>query len=541
MSDQRPPMELSPRDAELIALYAEDLLTEEQSKELNARLHAEPDLLAAIVQLTEVEEHMRVLLEEAHASDPGDWYKVMSELARAEERHDELPPIHLEANALTRQKYVSALTYVLEHTFTPKCIAALATAAALLLGVVLAIAFLTGGPDEPDRVVEAPDQPTIVPQAPIAQHVVATLTAEYDAVWDRQPGVDLYAGQRFTLTQGYAEVTTSQGAVAILEAPATVELMDDRNAIRLHTGKLTGICETDTSKGFAVYTPTAKLVDVGTVFGVEVTPGNTTQLHVIRGQVNAAPITADERVGIYTRVTANQAVTIQAEKPVQSVVFDRKRFALSLPAALPRPIVANDEILLDLGWMGQETETREGNYNNLGGEADGLIFTVDDQPRSLLQNMIRSSDGTSTTVGFSIQQFHGETDTIIGFGTADLGASAPALSGFPASVTRDTVYMQSRGGDQPSEATLRFSGLDDSLVYELTLVSYIKSTEHRQENYFAASGQSGSYNPVGGGTVTLKGLTTDGQGNLDIVWTCSGSLGSVGGQLDGIRLIANQP
>ena len=59
-------------------------------------------------------------------------------------------------------------------------------------------------------------------------------TTEHDAVWDRQPGEDLYAGQRLTLTQGFAEITTTRGAVAILEAPVTIELLNNDNALRLH-------------------------------------------------------------------------------------------------------------------------------------------------------------------------------------------------------------------------------------------------------------------------------------------------------------------
>lgn len=108
--------------------------------------------------------------------------------------------------------------------------------------------------------------------------IVATLTAEHDAVWTSPQaegasapvsiGHTLRAGDRLTLSQGFVEITTARGAVAIVQAPGTIELIDD-NAIRLHAGKLVGICETESSKGFTVYTDTAKVTDIGTVFGVE--------------------------------------------------------------------------------------------------------------------------------------------------------------------------------------------------------------------------------------------------------------------------------
>ncbi|MEM6259347.1 MAG: hypothetical protein AAGI37_13770 [Planctomycetota bacterium] len=135
---------------------------------------------------------------------------------------------------------------------------------------------------------------------------VATLTAEYDAAWALQPGGDqrpgtirpgvpLAAGQQLTLTQGFAEITTIRGAVAILEAPATVAFTDNNNAIRLLHGRLVGRCETESSKGFIVYAPSMEVVDLGTVFGVEVLDGLWTDVHVFDGTVGASRMGTEGR------------------------------------------------------------------------------------------------------------------------------------------------------------------------------------------------------------------------------------------------------
>ncbi|MEM9111397.1 MAG: FecR domain-containing protein [Planctomycetota bacterium] len=202
-----------------------------------------------------------------------------------------------DTDALTKQKYASALSYVLRHTITPKRVAGLAAAAVLLLGVVLAAVMLVG-PDGTDQIVAAPsstndasehgtddavDPPT--QSNPTPSNNVATLTAERNAVWDRRPGRGLYAGQRLTLIEGFAQITTRRGAVAILEAPATVELTSNDNALRLHTGKLIGICETESSKGFLVRTPQMDITDLGTRFGVACGSTSGTFVTVFDGRV----------------------------------------------------------------------------------------------------------------------------------------------------------------------------------------------------------------------------------------------------------------
>ena len=152
-------------------------------------------------------------------------------------------------------------------------------AAVLAVALVLIVVFRGGTESVP--VAVDPSQ-TIEP-SPLGL-IVATLTAERDALWDRRPGEDLYSGQRFTLTEGFAEITTNRGAVAILEAPATIELIDNNNAIRLHTGKLVGVCETESSKGFLVRTAYMDITDVGTRFGVD-TDAQSTSVSVFEGEV----------------------------------------------------------------------------------------------------------------------------------------------------------------------------------------------------------------------------------------------------------------
>ncbi|MFK7790973.1 MAG: FecR domain-containing protein, partial [Phycisphaeraceae bacterium] len=152
---------------------------------------------------------------------------------------------------------------------------------------------------------------------------VATLTATYNATWaptgrasspshTLSPGSKLHAGDRLTLSAGFAEITTVEGAIAILQAPATIELLDNNNALRLHTGKLVGICETPSSKGFLVRTPHMDVIDLGTRFGVDATQATASKVHVFEGEIQVSEST-DGPDAQPTTLTAGQSATAKGQ------------------------------------------------------------------------------------------------------------------------------------------------------------------------------------------------------------------------------------
>ncbi|MEM6505032.1 MAG: FecR family protein [Planctomycetota bacterium] len=295
---------------ELCQLYLMDEATPEQVAELSAWIAESPDHAEVFALLAAQDAYLSTAVGQHCKPDhePAEVLLGFPEIDAAEQYQPPLAPIHLDATGLTRQKYRSALSYVVRHTFTPKRVAAIATAAALVLGAVLTIVLISG-PDETDSFVELPESPKPKTELPTPKRIVATLTDERDAVWDRRPGDDLYAGQRFTLTQGVAELTTSRGAVAVLQAPATVELIDDDNAIRLHTGRLVGLCETDASHGFTVHTPHLAVTDLGTRFGVDASDSRLTSVIVFEGEVRVTPTKGQAGLLIPQRLVAGQSLT----------------------------------------------------------------------------------------------------------------------------------------------------------------------------------------------------------------------------------------
>ncbi len=176
------------------------------------------------------------------------------------------------------------------------------------------------------------------------QQPVAYLTALNDARWEepaeqalRRVGDALYRGQRLSLTEGFAEVTTRRGARAILQGPCTVELTDDDNALHLVQGKLVGICDTPSSRGFIVQTPSVRLVDVGTRFGV-VHDGQT-RARVIQGEVFAHVIIGDEQSPATSPLAGQSAVMDESAGQVVRVQGIEDRFVIGWDAVARPPVV----------------------------------------------------------------------------------------------------------------------------------------------------------------------------------------------------------
>lgn len=221
---------------------------------------------------------------------------------------------------------------------------------ALVAAVVLLLLWVVnpfaGGvsSDSTTEIATPPVVPEVLP-------VVANLTAEFEAVWDRRPDQDLRAGQRLTLFQGFAEVTTLRGAIARIEAPATIELINDVNAIRLHSGRLVGLCHTESSKGFVVKTAHADITDLGTEFGVQVDGGRVTA-SVFTGEIELTT-PGGEPQSLVTNQTARLSVDGNNRQFVVDEAF-ADGFEKLLPHHAMRETLRNDPAMI--AYWGFEAE-----------------------------------------------------------------------------------------------------------------------------------------------------------------------------------------
>jgi ferric-dicitrate binding protein FerR (iron transport regulator) len=221
----------------------------------------------------------------------------------------------------------------------------------LLAATLIFVLIASDGPASTQNVAgtNQTDPPADLPTA------VATLTATHNAAWTGPAsaapiqGDMLRPNQRLTLTAGFAEITTARGAVAILEAPATIELTDNNNALRLHTGKLVGICETESSKGFLVRTPHMDVTDLGTRFGVDATDPDVVQAYVFEGEIEVATTIGNTGETDRKRVFAGQAMAASALSSIKPTDFEPSRFVIQPMIEELRPDFNGKRVF----WVGQ--------------------------------------------------------------------------------------------------------------------------------------------------------------------------------------------
>lgn len=300
---------------ELAEGYLQGTLDAQQLARLEELLATEPDAAHAMLtymrqagMLRSVFGEQRQFAAKVGEAKRDDYLKLLKSLNPTQD----VPSVHVELEPADRRMAVMR--------WAP---AAMGIAAVILLAVTIALVF-SGTPSPDPRVATAPDRL----DQPAVATAVATLTAERDAVWggagpaSLAAGATLHAGQRLTLTAGIAELTTKRGAVAVIEAPATVELID-HNALHLHAGKLVGICETDSSKGFIVRTPALDVVDLGTRFGVDAS-ALATEVHVYQGEVQVTRPTPGASGQRETkRLIQDQAIRAQADEAGMVAIQNR--------------------------------------------------------------------------------------------------------------------------------------------------------------------------------------------------------------------------
>jgi len=127
-------------------------------------------------------------------------------------------------------------------------------------------------------------------EQPIAV-AVATITDLDDAVWvPTDKGHDLgeavYPGW-IHLESGLIRLTYAHGVVVTIQGPADYEVRSRDEAI-LNRGRLAAYVP-EGAEGFRVSTPNAKVVDLGTEFGVTVNGHGETELSVFDGRVELTP------------------------------------------------------------------------------------------------------------------------------------------------------------------------------------------------------------------------------------------------------------
>ncbi|MCC7476645.1 MAG: FecR domain-containing protein [Pirellulales bacterium] len=247
---------------------------------------------------------------------------------------------------------------------------------------------------------------------------VARVTATRNCSWDAGTAADfgerLVRGQQLKLTTGLVEITFDDGAVVVLEGPATFDVESPGKA-QLREGRLAAVVP-ERARGFEVLTSRLNVVDLGTEFGVMADTAGATEVHVFNGLVKAHLLDdAGKNVRTVELNTAEAAriepaAAVVARIPARDDEFVRTLFGSSGPRdgvlaydGFNYPAGPLDEQNGGFGWAGAwftvESDSKAPASSN--GVASGSLDFEGVMPlgnraiQTAQQNRVRRSLGTS--------------------------------------------------------------------------------------------------------------------------------------------------
>lgn len=302
----------------LIQAHLDGELTDEQSQELQDRLRDDPAALGVFVQTHRIDQQLRACL-------PSEKTAVQIEELLATADGARKPRLSFAAISRAARSTTQFFTRP-----TPLSV----TVAALVIGLLITALALTTVPIY-QRWAGVDDE-----GPPVSREIVAELTDLHAAVWTvgqigTHRGVQLAAGHRLELQEGVAEITYRSGAVVIVVAPAEFIVgkapaesgnQQSPGGGTLHSGRAI-VHVPEAARGFAIDTPQALLVDLGTRFGVEVNSEMKTDVHVLEGTVEAQLRRGNGGVVQRQVLSAGQAYRFASQSPPADIRLLAGRFS----------------------------------------------------------------------------------------------------------------------------------------------------------------------------------------------------------------------
>lgn len=184
-----------------------------------------------------------------------------------------------------------------------------AVAAVVALGLLTALySGLLSGPRQADPVAQ--NDPAGTPDN--LPPVVAELVGGNQPVWadaslSARPGSPLRQGL-IELTSGTAEVRFRGGAAAVFRAPAIIDLRGDNRMALIQGAMVANV--PDRAYGFTVDTPSMRVVDMGTEFGITADAMGNSAVQVFVGEVNAAAYDASGQLGSTASIRSRHGLEV---------------------------------------------------------------------------------------------------------------------------------------------------------------------------------------------------------------------------------------
>ncbi|GAA4454819.1 LamG-like jellyroll fold domain-containing protein [Novipirellula rosea] len=198
------------------------------------------------------------------------------------------------------------------------------------------------GPSQP--IVASIDTPNATSENAFTKGFDVAMAEPVAAVVVRSEGDSaskLSIGQRLTsgtlkLDQGFVQMEFMSGAVVAIEGPAELQI-HSKNAATLLSGSVSANVP-PRARGFVLNAPKAAIVDLGTEFGVSVTPAGTSEVEVLSGEVELSLLGDDGNTLISKRVKEATRISVDREQDLLQTITAK-------PKELPKIIAYEDEAL----------------------------------------------------------------------------------------------------------------------------------------------------------------------------------------------------
>lgn len=264
--------------------------------------------------------------------------------------------------------------------------------------------------------VESPREdapPLQTPQPVLVATVTKVLDAKLAIERKLESGTPIYEGEQLDLREGILQLTTTSGSEWVLEAPIALVMVSGEE-VSLLRGKIVGL---NSGQGvpLVVQTPTARVLDLGTEFGVEVNDLQGTSVAVYDGSIELSAS------GDGTLPTSATPITVEAD---YETTLDETTGLPAIPTRLAhdRAFIRPDEVEL-------REESAQGSMDAAAKVAFYEMLRVD----GLLayQGFHGGSEGRDLSVGFQSPRITGPThfaEDLTGPSNAQPTSSALVLS-----------------------------------------------------------------------------------------------------------------
>jgi ferric-dicitrate binding protein FerR (iron transport regulator) len=308
---------------------------------------------------------------------------------------------------------------------------------------------------------------------------VAWLINAQDCRWtgmDQKPGRDMQSGKVLRLEQGLAEIEFDRGARVILQGPSGIELVSATTA-RLLYGTLTARVPAQ-ARGFTVLSPSGKVVDLGTEFGLSVSGGGATNVRVFTGLVEAFPLATAGKGEPGVTIHQDQTAQIDGRTVALDPRVSEKDTVSYVRAILPPPVRTPRALNLDFTHPAAGTLLDgQGKGVGLTHRLPGTGSALEERDPNLRLNPDRRALELTTTRSDLNTQDRMPTGEYLGFRLANLGftgkedfeisASIPNIPGLKV-VGQFGLYAGSRSNKNIRGGLIRRPAPD---TYRLFLVS----------------------------------------------------------------------